>query len=68
MSLALLRPTFHFNLIVFWTFIYLFKTVIILYPPFTVFTVVHTLFLKNKAEYFPQRASLKKGSIRVGGE
>ena len=49
-------------------FIYLFKTVIILYPPFTVFTVFHTRFLKNKAEYFSQRASLKKGGIWVGGE
>ena len=49
-------------------FIYLFKTVIILYPPFTVFTVLHARFLKNKAEYFSQKASLKKGGIWDGGE
>jgi hypothetical protein len=49
-------------------FIYLFKTVIILYPPFTVFTVLHTRLLKNKAEYFFQKASLKKGGVWFGGE
>lgn len=48
-------------------FIYLFKTVIILYPPFTVFTVFHTRFLKNKAEYFSQKASLRKGGVWYGG-
>jgi len=49
-------------------FIYLFRTVIILYPPFTVFTVFHTRFLKNKAEYFSQRPSLRKGGVWFGGE
>jgi hypothetical protein len=49
-------------------FIHLFKTVIILYPPFTVLTVFHTRFLKNKAEYFFQKASLKKGGVWFGGE
>lgn len=49
-------------------FIHLFKTVIILYPPFTVFTVFHTRFLKNKAEYFSLKASLRKGGVWYGGE
>ena len=49
-------------------FIYLFKTVIILYPPFTVFTVFHAHFLRNKAEYFSEKASLRKGGIWYGGE
>jgi hypothetical protein len=48
--------------------IYLFKTVIILYPPFTVFTVFHAHFLKSKAEYFSEKASLRKGGIWYGGE
>ena len=43
--------------------IYLFKTVIILYPPFTVFTVFHTHFLKSKADYFSEKASLRKGGV-----
>ena len=49
-------------------FIYLFKTVIILYPPFTVLTVFHTRLLKNKTEYFFQKASLEKGGIWFGGK
>jgi hypothetical protein len=49
-------------------FIYLSKTVIILYPPFTVFAVFHTHFLINKAEHFSQRASLIKGGIWFGGK
>jgi len=49
-------------------FIHLFKTVIILYPPFTVLTVFHNRLLKNKAEYFFQKASLKKGGVWFGGE
>ncbi len=44
-------------------FIYLFKTIIILYPPFAVFTVFHAHFTKNKVEYFSPRGSLKKGGI-----
>jgi hypothetical protein len=48
--------------------IYLFKTVIILYPPFTVFTVLHARFLRSKAEYFSGKASLRKGGIWYGGE
>jgi hypothetical protein len=49
-------------------FIYLFKTVIILYPPFTVFTVFHTRFLRSKAEYFSEKASLRKGGVWYGDE
>jgi hypothetical protein len=48
--------------------IYVFKTVMILYPPFTVFTVFHAHFLRNKAEYFTEKASLRKGGIWYGGE
>ncbi len=43
---------------------YLFKTVIILYPPFAVFAVVHTYFIKSKLERFLKKAHLKSGSIR----
>jgi len=49
-------------------FVHLFKMVIILYPPFTVFAVFHTHLLKNKAEYFSQRASLRKGGVWLGSE
>jgi len=49
-------------------FIYLFKTVIILYPPFTVFAIFHTRFLKDREEYFSQRTSLRKGGIWYGGD
>jgi hypothetical protein len=44
-------------------FIYLLKTVIILYPPFIMFTIFHAHFVKNRAAYFSQKASLKKGGI-----
>jgi hypothetical protein len=47
----------------FQVFIYLSKTVIILYPPFTVFAILHTRYLKGRVEYFSQRASLQKGGI-----
>jgi len=43
--------------------IFLLKTVIILYPPFTVFTVFHTRFLRSKTEYFSEKASLRKGGV-----
>lgn len=45
-------------------FIYLFKTIIILYPPFTVFAVVHMHFIKSKLEQFLKKANLESGSIR----
>jgi hypothetical protein len=44
--------------------IFLFRTVLILYPPFTVFAVFHFLFLRNREERFSERISLKKGGIR----
>jgi hypothetical protein len=44
-------------------FNYLFKIVIILYPPFMVFTIFHAHFVKNRAAYFSRKASLKKGGI-----
>jgi hypothetical protein len=47
---------------------YLSKTVIILYPSFTIFTVFHTRFLRIKAEYFSEKASLRKGGIWYGTE
>ena len=49
-------------------FIHLFKIVIILYPPFTVFTVFHAHFLKNRAEHFFPKASLRKGGVWFGSE
>lgn len=44
-------------------FVYLLKTVIILYPPFMVFSIFHAHFVENRAPYFFQKASLKKGGI-----
>jgi len=49
-------------------FTYLLRTVIILYPPFTVFAVFHAHFLKNRAEYFFPKASLRKGGVWFRGE
>ncbi len=47
---------------------FLFKTVIILYPPFTVFTVFHMHFLKNGAEHFSKGLSLTKGGVWLEDE
>ncbi len=44
-------------------FIYLSKTILILYSPFTVFTVLHTHFLRSRAEYFFRKISLNKGGV-----
>lgn len=44
-------------------FIFLFRIVMILYPPFTVFTVMHFRFLRDREEHFSERTSLKKGGI-----
>ncbi len=46
---------------------YLFRSVIILYPPFTVFAVFHNRFLKNRAEHFYQKPSLRKGGVWFRG-
>jgi hypothetical protein len=42
---------------------YLLKTILILYSPFTFFTILHTHCLRRKADYFSQRASLRKGGV-----
>jgi len=44
-------------------FMLLFRIVIILYPPFVVFAVMHFRFLKNRKEHFCERTSLGKGGI-----
>ena len=44
-------------------FIYLLETVLILYPPFMVFTILHAHFIQNRAAYLSRKASLKKGGI-----
>jgi hypothetical protein len=43
--------------------IFLFRTVLILYPPFTVFAVFHFHFVRNREEHFSERTSLKRGGI-----
>ncbi len=44
-------------------FIFLFRTVMILYPPFAVFAVIHFRFLRNREETFYEGTSLRKGGI-----
>jgi hypothetical protein len=44
-------------------FIFLFRTVMILYPPFAVFAVMHFRFLRSREEHFSERTSLKKGGV-----
>ena len=44
-------------------FIFLFRTVMILYPPFAVFAVFHFRFLRNREEHFSERTLLKKGGF-----
>ena len=44
-------------------FIFLFRTVMSLYPPFTVFAVFHSRFLRNREGHFSERTSLKKGGV-----
>jgi hypothetical protein len=44
-------------------FIYLFKTIVVLYPPFVVFAVFHTNFIRRKMVYFSPKGVLKKGRI-----
>ena len=43
--------------------IYLFKTIVILYPPFVVFAVFHTHFINSKMVYFTTKGTLQKGRI-----
>jgi len=44
-------------------FVFLFRIVMILYPPFAVFAVMHFRFLKNREEQFSEGTSLRKGGI-----
>jgi hypothetical protein len=44
-------------------FVFLFRIVMILYPPFAAFAVMHFRFLRSREEYFSERTSLKKGGI-----
>ena len=44
-------------------FIFLFRIVMVLYPPFAVFAVLHFRFLRSREEQFSEGTSLKKGGI-----
>jgi hypothetical protein len=44
-------------------FIYLFKIVIALYPPFAVFVVFYNNFLKSRKDHFSQGVSLEVGGV-----
>jgi hypothetical protein len=44
-------------------FTYLFKSIVILYPPFVVFAVFHAHFIGNKKVYFSTNWMLKRGRI-----
>jgi hypothetical protein len=44
-------------------FIYLFQIVVILYPPFAVFSVFHTHFLQKRGETLLHRLLNKKGNL-----
>jgi hypothetical protein len=44
-------------------FIFLFRIVMILYPPFAVFAVMQFRFLRGREEHFSERTSIKKGGI-----
>jgi hypothetical protein len=44
-------------------FIFLFRVVMILYPPFAAFAIMHFRFLRSREEHFSERTSLKKGGI-----
>ena len=41
----------------------LFKIIVILYPPFTVFSIFHSYFVKNKEEELSKKAELGRGGI-----
>lgn len=49
-------------------FLFVCKIAIILYPPLAVFAVVHTYFLRSKAELFSKAGLIKKGGIWRGHE
>lgn len=48
--------------------IYLFKTIVVLYPPFVVFAVFHNHFIRSKTVYFSSITKLMKGRIWREGE
>jgi hypothetical protein len=48
--------------------LYLFKIIIILYPPFLVFSVLHTFFVQKRINLFYKQGELKKGGIWIEGE
>ena len=43
--------------------LYLFQVVVILYPPFAVFSVFHALFIRRRAENLSRRLNVEKSSI-----
>jgi hypothetical protein len=43
--------------------VHLLKVIIILYPAFTIFAVIHSYFLQSKAEYFSASQSIMRGGI-----
>jgi hypothetical protein len=43
--------------------LYLFQVVVILYPPFAVFSVFHALFIQRRAENLSRRLNVEKSSI-----
>jgi hypothetical protein len=44
-------------------FVFLFRIVMILYPPFAVFAVMHFRFLRSREEQFSERTSLRTGGV-----
>lgn len=44
-------------------FIYLFQMIVILYPPFTIFSVCHAHFVQKKAEELSKRLFIEKGGL-----
>ncbi len=47
---------------------YVGQMVVVLYPPFVVFTVLHSRYLKRRQEILLLRLKAVSGSIRMGGE
>lgn len=43
--------------------VYLFKILVVLYPPLAVFAVVHTYFIKNRGAFLSKSIQIKKGGI-----
>jgi hypothetical protein len=43
-----------------------FKTITILYPPFTIFVVAHARFVTGRMAYLSENTRLRRGDIRVG--